>query len=324
MTTPGPPIAFSGSRLGWADLPRRVRRTIADLAHAEVVSESSATNGFSPGYASLLELSDGTDVFVKAVSPDQNPDSPALARAEIDVARVLPDGVDAPELLWSYDDGSWVILGFEVVQGRTPAFPWREDELGAALDALTRLADAPAPDRSALRPVTMGPFAERWARLAASGEDVDRAVAAVGEHGPWLRANLERLVTESRHAAAGAVGSSLVHGDLRADNMLVDTSEPGRVWLLDWPHAATDGARWLDLLLMLPSVAMQGGGDPREIFAAHPTAQDADPDAVRAVLTAVTGYLVEGAVQPPPPGIANLRPFQLAQGVAALTWLRAL
>ena len=40
--------------------------------------------------------------------------------------------------------------------------------------------------------------------------------------------------------------------------------------------------------------------------------------------TALTGYFVHGAVQPPPLGIANLRAFQLGQGIAALSWLREL
>src|SRR5665648_1153353 len=67
------PLAFSGSRLHWSDLPREIRARIAELAGADVVTETSATNGFSPGYAALLGLGHGTQVFVKAVSPEQNP-----------------------------------------------------------------------------------------------------------------------------------------------------------------------------------------------------------------------------------------------------------
>jgi hypothetical protein len=67
---------------------------------------------------------------------------------------------------------------------------------------------------------------------------------------------------------------------------------------------------------------MQDGGDPQTLFWAHPNAAGADRDAVRAVLAGITGYFVQGAVQPAPTGIANLREFQLAQGVSALDWLR--
>ena len=75
-----PPLAFSGQRLGWTDLPRAVRNRISSLAGARVTAESSANSGFSPGFAAILELTDGRGVFVKAVSPEQNPESPELAQ----------------------------------------------------------------------------------------------------------------------------------------------------------------------------------------------------------------------------------------------------
>ena len=136
------PLAFSGQRLGWGDLPRPVRNRISALAGARVTAESSANTGFSPGFAAVLELTDGRGVFVKAVSPEQNPESPNLARAEIRVAAALPAQVPAPRLLWSHDDGEWVILGFEVAHGRPPEMPWRQEDLHLVLDALGPLADA--------------------------------------------------------------------------------------------------------------------------------------------------------------------------------------
>ncbi|HQY32870.1 phosphotransferase [Actinotalea sp.] len=320
------PRAFSGSRLAWSDLPRSVRRRIAELAGAEVVTEQVATNGFSPGFAAVLELGDGTEVFVKAVSADQNPESPNLARAEIQVAQVLPAGLAAPALTWSDDDGSWVLLGFEAVHGRSPEHPWHPDELDRVLHALTDLAEIGTPGPEELRPLAqdMAELATGWQHLAApSGHDsptaLVRAVDAVGSHGPWLHDHLDELLAWSADAAAAGVGDTLVHGDLRADNVMIGEE---RVWLIDWPHATAEGARWWDLLAMLPSVAMQGGGDPDALFWSHPNARGADRDAVRAVLAGIAGYFVHGAVQAPPPGIANLRPFQLAQGVAALEWLR--
>ena len=70
------PLAFSGQRLDWRDLPRHVRTRIAELAGAQVTAEISATSGFSPGFAAVLELADGRGVFVKAVSAEQNPRLP--------------------------------------------------------------------------------------------------------------------------------------------------------------------------------------------------------------------------------------------------------
>ncbi len=315
------PRAFSGSRLQWSDLPRHVRARIVDLAGAEVTSETSATTGFSPGFASVLELGDGTRVFVKAVSPEQNPESPGLARKEIVVAAALPPGVCAPPLLWSDDDGAWVLLGFEAVDGVAPRLPWDPAELRRVLGALTDLADAgtPAPPGLPDLATDMADVARGWERLAEDGSAVDRALEAVGRHGPWMHENLGALARWAADGPTAGAGDTLVHGDIRADNVLLS---PDQVWLIDWPHACSGGSRWWDLLAMLPSVAMQDGGDPETIFWGHPNAAGADRDAVRAVLAGVAGFFVHGAVQPPPPGLTNLRPFQLAQGVEALDWLR--
>ena len=320
------PLAFSGSRLHWADLPREVRTRIAELAGADVVSETSATSGFSPGYAALLGLGNGTQVFVKAVSPEQNPDSPELARQEIAVAAQLPPAINAPHLWWHDDDGAWVILGLQPVDGRAPEQPWRPEELARALDALRDLAEVGTPAPSGLKALEedMTYLAAGWERLDADGRDVDAAVTAVGEHGEWLRASLPGLLDVAPQGIPASVGSTLVHGDFRADNVMLAAAPDTRVWLIDWPHACRDGVQWWDLLATLPSVAMQGGGDAEELFWAHPNARGADRDAVRAVLTGLTGYFVHAAGQPPPPGIPNVRAFQLAQGIAAIDWLRRL
>ena len=62
------------------------------------------------------------------------------------------------------------------------------------------------------------------------------------------------------------MGSSLLHLDVRADNLLLTADG---VCFTDWPWAAT-GAPWLDLVAFLPSVAMQGGPDPESVWRAHP------------------------------------------------------
>lgn len=323
-TAPAPP-AFSGSRLGWGDLPRDLRGRIQHLAGAEVVSESTATNGFSPGFASTLELGDGTSVFVKAVAPDLNPVSPTLARAEIHVNRLLPPEACAPALRFADDDGTWVVLGFAVVDGAPPEVPWEPDELALALETVDRLARVPAPrGLRDLRDMTRELFTG-WRRLVADAEDRLAVLAAVPEHADWLAGALGRLATWEVAGVAATAGDRLVHADLRGDNMLVEALPGGarRVWLVDWPHASA-GSTVFDVVGMLPSVAMTGGGAAADVFARHPGADRHDLRVVREVLSGIAGYFVRSAVQPAPPGIPNLRAFQLAQGRAALDWLRLL
>jgi aminoglycoside phosphotransferase (APT) family kinase protein len=129
---------------------------------------------------------------------------------------------------------------------------------------------------------------------------------------------LDRLADLEAGWPAATGGRTLLHADLRADNLLLT---PTRVVAVDWPYACV-GAAWVDLLLLLPSVTMQGGPDPEPTFAAHPVAAGADPPAVTTALAAWAGFLIGGSRLPPPPGLPNLRTFQLGQGMVALDWLR--
>lgn len=322
-----PPLAFSGQRLDWRDLPRSVRTRIQALAGAQVTAEISATTGFSPGFAAVLELADGRGVFVKAVSPEQNPESPQLARAEVRAAAALPPEVPAPRLLWSDIDGDWVLLGFEVASGRPPQLPWRPAELAVVLTALDTLATtAPLPGhRLPTTAEQLGDDFTGWRTLVARPTDeLKRLTARAGETGAWMFEHRDLLVAWESEAPAACAGTSLVHGDLRADNVLIDHDhDHGRVAIIDWPHLSV-GAPWLDLAFMLPSIAMQGGGDPQDIFWSRPVSRGVEPAELRAVVAAVAGYFANGALQPAPVGIPNLRRFQGAQSEHAIAWLRAL
>ena len=320
------PLAFSGQRLDWRDLPRHIRNRIAELAGSQVTAEISATSGFSPGFAAVLELADGRGVFVKAVSGEQNPRSPDLARAEIRVARALPPQVPAPRLFWFSDDDDWVILGFEVIHGRSPELPWKPADLKSVADALGALADAePLPGHEL--PRTDDLLADDftgWRKLSALDRSDQEAYAEIaGEIGRWTFRNLESLVVWEQDALRVCAGDALVHGDLRADNVLIDPDHQHRVWLIDWPHASV-GAPWLDLAFMLPSVALQGGGDAAVNFRNHPVSDGVPDDDLRAGLSGLAGYFAWGSRQPAPLGIPNLRRFQAAQAVATLRWLRDL
>ncbi len=316
------PHAFSGQRLDWRDLPRHVRRRIDELAGAQVTAEITATEGFSPGFVAVLELMDGRDVFVKAISREISPVAVAEARQEIVAAAALPPQVPAPRLQWSDDDGEWVLLGFDAVHGRSPAIPWKRSDLDlvlATVDVLSRAT--PLPGRPL--PRTADLLADEftgWCRLRGAASQLRDEFAASG--GPVTRWALDRLPDLAGWEQAAldcTAGEGIVHGDLRADNVMIDAD--GKVWLIDWLHASV-GASWFDLVFLLASVGAQGGGDPAELFARH--APQVPPEDLRAALAGLTGSLVWGSMQPAPPGVPNLRPFQSAHAEAALRWLQQL
>src|SRR5829696_4290615 len=62
------PIRATARRPHWADLPASAREAIASRLGSEVIGTTSTGIGFTPGFASRLDLADGRRVFVKAAS----------------------------------------------------------------------------------------------------------------------------------------------------------------------------------------------------------------------------------------------------------------
>ena len=303
-------FGIGGTRIGWADLPERVRTALTERLGADVESEASQPGGFSPGLAARLRLSDGRRVFVKAVGLQRNPDSPAMHRREIRILRTLPPDLPVPALLDSYDDGDWVALIIEDVEGTSPAMPWRTEEFAEVRTALSALSKRLTPSPIQVEPVHEAhpELFGNWRALAE--DDVDRLP-------DWAEDHLELLVELETGAVDAVRGDTLLHLDLRADNML--RTDAGVVFV-DWPHACL-GAPWFDLVALLPSVGMQGGPNPETVWQ-QAVGSSADPDRVNAALAAVAGFFLVGSVKPAPPNLPTLRTFQRLQGEVTLDWLR--
>jgi aminoglycoside phosphotransferase (APT) family kinase protein len=301
-----------GARRHWEELPGRVRSAVEGRAGGPVVEAITQPGGFSPGLAARLRTADGGRLFVKAVGASPNPHAVELHRREARVAAALPMSVPAPRLRWVLDEGDWVVLAFDDVGGTTPQLPWRAEDLERVLAAVTELADALTPSPLPAEPAgeLLGPMLMRWRDLSRHPDDLARLDPA------WRR-RLDELVELEGRWPDAAGGESLVHLDLRADNIVL-TSE--RVYFVDWPWAAV-GASWLDLVALLPSVAMQGGPVPEDAWRGHPLSNGVDDDSVDAFLAALTGMFTRQSLLPAAPGLPTLRAFQAAQGRVARKWL---
>jgi len=314
-----PPPA-EGVRLEWLAVPERVRSAVEQWAGSAVLAAISQRSGFSPGVAARLRLADGQRLFVKAIGPVPNPDSPAMHRREARIVAALPDNVAVPRLRWFFDEGErgWVVLIFDEVAGHHPAQPWRQDELDRVLDGLATLANLLTP--SPLPLTTVGTAADAVARQLCGWQRLRDAADCSADReklDAWSRRHLDALADLEARAPQAVAGETLLHFDVRADNLLL---APDNVWFFDWPHART-GAAWLDVVGFAPSVSMQGGPPPEDLIARFPAARTADPDAITAAIATVAGYFTRGALQPPPPGLPTVRAFQAAQGVVAREWL---
>ena len=256
--------------LAWAQVPARVQAWASALRGGGITGVVDLAGGFSPGATSRLTFASG-DLFVKAVGLDLNAESPTLHRREIAISAALPSGPMFPRLVDAYDDGDWVALAFEAIDGHMPRQPWQPAELTSAITAVAGLHEALTPPPLASMPSAaerFTPLFDGWALLA-SGPVPDGL-------DPWSQRHLSRLAELESGWPAAAAGGTLVHGDIRSDNMLL--SEHGAV-VVDWPHASV-GAPLLDLVCWAPSVALEGGPLPEGLFERHPTWARANRDAL--------------------------------------------
>jgi hypothetical protein len=299
------PVA-AGARISWHDVPDRVRGEVVAAVGSPVDEARTQSGGFSPGAAVRLRCADGTRAFVKACGPELNPDTPDLLRAEIAALDLLPPSVPHARLLTAYDDGSWVALVLEDVEGRHPTLPWTAADLTPTLAALEQTGRTRAHRR-------LPTFADRVAMLDAW----DLVAADPGDLPVGLLGRLPAFLDLQATAREVTVGDRLVHWDARADNILL---RDGMAVLLDWAWACR-GAGWLDTLLLATDLRVQGGPDPDEVLATSSMTRDVPPEHLAAVVACMVGVWSERARQPAPPGLPTIRPWQAHCAAVALDWL---
>jgi hypothetical protein len=313
VTSPIGPAA--GVHLPWAGVPVAVRTWAAGVGGGAPRSTRDLSGGFSPGATTLLDCPGGS-IFVKAVGAGLNPESPELHRREAVVSAALPPLPQFPRLLDVYDDGDWVALAFVAVDGRPPIHPWDPTELRSAVRALDSLHDALTPNPVADAP----PAAERLQPVLGGWADLAAMVQPPAGLDDWTGRHLGRLAELESGWPGALAGSTLLHCDVRSDNLLVTVAG---VVFVDWPHACV-GAPVFDLVAWAPSVELEGGPAPEELLALSVTGSAIDRDAVAPLVAAFGGFLVRHSLQPSPPGLPTLRAFQAAQGAVALAWIRRL
>ncbi len=237
-----------GVRTAYPGIPARVRDWVSEALGSPVVSWDEQTGGMSPGCATRLVTADGTRAFVKAVGAELNPDSPSLFRREVEALGLIGDDPLWADLVASYDDGSWVALVLEDVEGRHADL--RDDRemetLLAATDRLgARLAAVPPPTR--LTDTFAGPgfidvsaVLARWVEAVALLPDLPDDLVPAS-----LRGRAERCRELSRVLLDPWPGH-LAHWDIRNDNLLVRTD--GSLVFVDWGACAV-GPDWVDPLL---------------------------------------------------------------------------
>jgi hypothetical protein len=300
------PHGKTARRLEWPHLPPHIRATIEQRCGSPVTHAASQGAGFTPGFASVLTCADGSRHFVKAASLRAQRMFAVSYREEARTLSQLPEEAPAPRLQWLHDADDWVALGIDHVEARAPRRPWRDTDLAAVLAMLETAAETltPAPEGLGLDDIATD-FAEwpaYWDQVRAAHPDLAHADEAAA-----LAAGF----------AAVTAGGTVVHTDIRDDNLLLCSD--GRVLLCDWNWPVV-GAPWLDSLFLM--IGPRGDGlDVEAALASHPLTADVPPQQIDVVLALVTGYFLKSAAEPVPPTSPHIRDHQRWQGEVCWDWL---
>ncbi len=311
VTLPEVPYGATAVRPDWTDLPTAVRAAISARLGAPVASATSAGGGFTTAFAAVLTTADGLRAFVKAV-PLGHPTAPWYAR-EAAITAALPGAVPAARPRWTLTEAGYFVLCLDAVAGTVPRLPWSPGDLRAALRAWSEAATALAePPETLLRigvprlPDLIRDELSWWSEIAGGREPMPDVPA-------WVPGRLADLAALEQALPAHAAGHGMLHGDLRVDNVMIDTD--GAAWLCDWTWPCL-GAPWFDTVTLLVSAYASGLDADALLEPWHAPAEGVD-----GALAALAGYWMvrasAGAVGSSP----HSRQHHRFSGRQALAWL---
>ncbi|MFI5775016.1 phosphotransferase family protein [Streptomyces sp. NPDC051658] len=218
-----------------------------------------------------------------------------------------------PDLVGIHHAAGWTAVVIAHLDGPHPDLSPASsdpDQIWALLDKLT-YSPAPPPYTAAAAATPSGAAGlQGWNQLLADPP---------GDLEPEVRNRLHELAELEAAWPGLAHSDRIVHGDLRADNMVRDHDRG--VTFVDWAHATT-GPACIDAVSLAPQLILAGHApqDIARLLDEHP-ATATDPLASTAFLAALTGHWHRNARKPAPPGAPGLRAYQHRAATAGIALL---
>lgn len=270
---------------------------VARLMGARPVEWTHMQRGYTPAGRWVVRFETGHTAFAKVGT---TPDTSAWLRAEYGVySRITGDFLPA---LLGWEDGDAPILLLEDLSRAVWPPPWSRERVDQVVAALAAIAATSPPPDLPLLTASRGRLVS-WDQVA---EDPAPFLSLGLCSRSWLETALPSLL--AAEAAAVLDGDSLVHLDVRSDNLCFVGD---RAVLVDWNQACRGNAK-VDVAGWLPSLAAEGGPAPLTIMADEPE-----------LAALMCGYFAARAGLPPPEGAPRVRVVQLAQLREALPWAAA-
>ncbi|RIQ13716.1 phosphotransferase family protein [Jiangella rhizosphaerae] len=285
-------------------MPAAVRDWAEATLGSTVVATREQSGGMSPGCATRLVTAGGRTAFVKACGAALNERTLLLFRREVEVLRALPPAPYRPALRAAYDDGDWVALLLEDVDGRPPDLA---DPHGADASVVRDLVERQARE---LTPSPMGATLRRMPEMAAiwRGRWAELAGAPDGVLPPWTAGRIRDLYRRVATLPERLTTESLCHWDVREDNLLIRPD--GAAVIVDWGMSCL-GPSWADAFMLALTWVETPAFD--ELLAAHPV----DDDLVTDLLITVAGSQAWRGAQPAPPGLPTFAAYCRAEAERA-------
>ncbi|MFC7021521.1 hypothetical protein ACFQHV_00145 [Promicromonospora thailandica] len=291
---------------------------MSETMGGRVIGSAPLTGTEASGQLEVLQTATGRSI-VRAVGPEAPLTQDRMA-AEAASLAMLPDDVPTLAREWFVDEvlpgaGRWVVLGYRNEPVRPPHDPWDEADLAAAVELAIQIGTIEAPPGlpDTADVIDVG----AWATLA---ETRPPGLAAFT---PWLADKVDHLADIARHAGEAMAGKTVVHGALRRESIMITDHgwDATSAHAVDW-FTPSQGASFLDVVLLLPHLRVDGAPPPEVLLDHHPL-PDADPEALTCAVTATAGALVLESMRPPEPGMPHGRAVQREVAHAALEWLRS-
>lgn len=284
-----------------------------------IAARQPGDSGVLPGAQFQVQTTKG-HALVKALGTEQLGTLNYL-RQEIALAPRIPAAAPHPELLWSIDEvlptlGTWVVLGYAMSGKVRPIdLSWPEEDVAALVKVVRSIGEIEAPDDPLFLPEEKVFPTDSWEFLA------EKRPAGLANHTPWLANRLEGLAEIASHATAAIAGTSLQHGTLRVQNVLLPALPGEKAFVGDWIRGSV-GAPYLDLVSMLLHVRTNDGPPPEATLRRYGLPPGTEHDAVTCWIAVLAGHYVRSSMEPPPADMPELRSYQHRLARAAVSWLQ--
>ncbi|RIK36118.1 MAG: hypothetical protein DCC55_28275 [Chloroflexi bacterium] len=307
----------------WRRVPLAIRRQVESVIGAPVRRAARVWGGYAPTPTFRLAFADGRRAFFKATNQSSNEFAIAALQYEervyCDLVPLLGDWMPRPLAVFRCED--WHVLLLEDL-GPKSVPPWTSSKARAITYALAdfhRASVGSQPPAWLSRPEERLPK-EDWARTARESEGFHRLAALAGDAADealaWFQNLSPTIESLMRSSALTAEPFSILHGDLRSDNLRFSN---GRLYLFDWPAITVGRPEW-DMVAFAQSVAVEGGPSPERVMAWHREKFPLDSAAVEGALAWVLTFFADRAWRPEIPGLPRVRRFQRQQLGVMVLW----